>query len=102
MSPIERSEWTIYEGDGEHPAQPLVRRGHGKADIEGWKRIEVVPAEQPRRAVDALHEAIQLARDFNRGAMTWQEYDRKLAALEVAHPQEGQPSRSTTRAERKP
>jgi hypothetical protein len=49
---VERSEWTIYEGDGEHPAQPLVRRGHGKADIEGWKRIEVVPAEQLRGAVE--------------------------------------------------
>jgi hypothetical protein len=52
MRLTERSEWTIYEGDGEHPAQPLVRRGHGKADIEGWKRIEVVPAEQLRGAVE--------------------------------------------------
>jgi hypothetical protein len=42
--------------------------------------------QQHRVAVEALHEAIRLARDFNRGAMTWQEYDRKLAALEVAHP----------------
>lgn len=39
-----------------------------------------------RGAVGALHEAIRLARDFNRGAMTWQEYDRKLAGLEAAHP----------------
>lgn len=41
-------------------------------------------AKQCRRAVAALHEAIKLARDFNRGAMTWQEYDRKLAALEAS------------------
>jgi hypothetical protein len=52
MSLIERSEWTIYEGDGEHPAQPLVWRGQGKPDIEGWKRIEVVPAEQLRGSVE--------------------------------------------------
>jgi hypothetical protein len=59
MSGIERSEWTIYEGDGEHPAQPLVRRGYGKADIEGWKRIEVVPAEQLRGAVEEIAAWLQ-------------------------------------------
>lgn len=37
-------------------------------------------------AVEALHEAIRLARNFNRGAMTWMEYDRKLTVLEIAHP----------------
>jgi hypothetical protein len=51
---------------------------------DGWAKFEVV------RAIDyggrsALREAAR-ARGFNRGAMTWQEYDRKLAALEVAHP----------------
>lgn len=44
--------------------------------------------QQHGEAVSALHEAIQLARDFNRGAMTWREYDRKLAAIEVANPRQ--------------
>jgi hypothetical protein len=53
---------------------------------DGVGKIEVVRAIDYSGAVDALREAVKLARGFNRGAMTWQEYDRKLAALEVAHP----------------
>ena len=38
--------------------------------------------DQLQAARNNLREAITLARLFNRGAMSWQEYDRKLAALE--------------------
>jgi hypothetical protein len=68
---------------------PSGRAGHINAECAPAKPVEYVRADTTRGAVEALHEAIRLARDFNRGAMTWREYDRKLTALEVAHPQGG-------------
>jgi hypothetical protein len=64
---------------------PRVITPRDDADVAEWRRLGY-RVEGPFVLEAALHEAIQLARDFNRGAMTWQEYDRKLAALEVAHP----------------
>jgi outer membrane protein TolC len=69
-------------------ALDIDRKRAGRALSRAVFDVEtaILEVEQLEGAVEALHESIRLARDFNRGAMTWQEYDRKLAALEVAHP----------------
>jgi hypothetical protein len=46
------NRWTVYDG----PGSPLVRRGVGHPDIDGWTRVEVVPAEQLREAVARIAE----------------------------------------------
>jgi hypothetical protein len=76
----ELARWTITSAYTEHdtgdPDCPNYRVGATVKGPEQREPIEVV-------AVSALFEAIQLARDFNRGAMSWREYDGKLAALET-------------------
>lgn len=87
MSLIQR--WWHVDDGGDDPQAMYWTDSEDTARLareSGYGVVEYVPADQLAGAVDALHEAIQLARDFNRGAMTWQEYDRKLAALEAAHP----------------
>jgi hypothetical protein len=49
------------------------------------ERVEVVRADIHRGAVEALQEAIEAARLFNRSGMTWSEYDALLARLEHDH-----------------
>jgi hypothetical protein len=43
----------------------------------GW-----APVEQVWGVAEALREAVQAARTFNRGGMTWMEYDIELVRLE--------------------
>jgi hypothetical protein len=53
---------------------------------DGVGKIEVVRASDYLDAVDALHRALDAARTFNRGGMTWQEYDALLVRLASQHP----------------
>jgi hypothetical protein len=47
-----------------------------------WREFcDEIDSSNPRGAVDALDEAIKAARLFNRGGMTWREYDRLLVRL---------------------
>jgi tRNA U54 and U55 pseudouridine synthase Pus10 len=47
---------------------------------------EAAPCPNCAGAVDALHEALDAARTFNRGGMTWLEYDALLVRLASQHP----------------
>jgi hypothetical protein len=65
--------WGSVEAD-EYRRQPAAYR------VE-----EYVRADQLAGAVEALREAIEAARLFNRSGMTWSEYDALLARLERDH-----------------
>jgi hypothetical protein len=45
--------------------------------LQGTASLET----QNEQLREALLEAVQLARTFNRGGITWMEYDRELARL---------------------
>lgn len=71
-----------------HRAHAALDKGHDHTaetwdDRERWKDVD--PATY-QGAVDALHEALDAARTFNRGGMTWLEYDALLVRLASQHP----------------
>lgn len=85
-----------------HPDR-LVRFNGGRLWCQVCKRelpdaikVVTVPEADWRGAVEALREAIEAARLFNRSGMTWSEYDALLARLEHDHlGGQSQPSSAT-------
>jgi hypothetical protein len=53
---------------------------------DGVGKIEVVRAIDYLGAVEALHDALDAARMFNRNGMAWLEYDALLVRLGFEHP----------------
>lgn len=91
----ETEHWTIHVDvcpDCNTPTtwHGLDAPGHCRHGFERRVPVKYVPAEQHQRAEDALREAIAAARNFNRGGMTWQEYDAELVRLERIANAEGQ------------
>lgn len=78
-------EWTD-EWTPEQLREECLRQG--RLATGAMKRLAEVEQErdqareQLRGAVEALREAVAAARLFNRGGMTWLEYDRKLVEFE--------------------
>jgi hypothetical protein len=56
--------------------------------VNPGEQVWVVPESQLAGAVEALHEALDAARTFNRGGMTWLEYDALLTRLASQHPRQ--------------
>jgi hypothetical protein len=85
MANIERwklmADW-VMPAQGGSPQPLTVVIG---PPIPPGEKVEVVPASQLAGAVEALREAIEAARLFNRSGMTWREYDALLARLEHDH-----------------
>jgi chromosome segregation ATPase len=52
-------------------------------DAEDWESNAQEAERRVEELEQALREAIEAARLFNRGGMTWQEYDALLARLEL-------------------
>jgi hypothetical protein len=66
------------------PIRPVsVAQIAGSPMVAKWDYDRV--AQQLAGAVEALREAIEAARLFNRSGMTWREYDALLARLEHDH-----------------
>lgn len=86
MSVIGRKKRVAVEIGG--GGSVLSARALADDDEPNVVEVEYVPASQLTGAVAALHEVIRMARDFSRCGISWQEYDRQLAAVESAYPRD--------------
>jgi hypothetical protein len=85
MDDIERVAAAINRAAASVPGYEdsvTLYRRYAKAAIEEMDRLD---ADLHRGAVEALREAVEAARLFNRRGMTWREYDALLARLEHDH-----------------
>jgi hypothetical protein len=92
MSDVGRKPTDAKLGRSDNPAvwnpPPEPERGADFADARIRCESCEILRDQLRVVRAALHEALDAARTFNRGGMTWLEYDALLTRLASQHPRQ--------------